>query len=198
MGMNWLKKLVAWVVQAVAGHVLIQALAIVPISYAFGWVRAAVLGATVPEWFTLPPYFWFVLSVMLSIVLIPPAFIWPVVDWYKRNRYRKEEIDRRLKEKLSEEAAREDQRLRERVDKAHLDVRQFLVVIDSSFAPSMENIVQDAVDAVGGLETIAGQAVPKPIDVRNYKSVKAWCEFLRTVRIALQAEDLKSTVRNVK
>ena len=133
MGMNRLKKLGAWVVQAVAGHVLIQALATVPISYAFVWVRAAVLGATMPEWFTLPPYFWFALSVMLSIVLIPPAFIWPVTDWYKRNSYRKEEIDRSNREKLSEEAAKKVQRLRERVDNAYRKVRYFHLISTQRF-----------------------------------------------------------------
>ena len=198
MGMNWLKKLGAWVVQAVAGHVLIQALATVPISYAFGWVRAAVLGATMPEGFTLPPYFWFALSVMLSIVLIPPAFIWPLTDWYKRRSYRKEEIDRRNREKLSEEAAKKVQRLRERVDNAYLEVRGFRS-IDSELSLSYKNqVVQDAVDALGGLETIAGEAAPKPIDVRESDSVKEWSDFLRSVRIAMQAEEFKSTARNVK
>ena len=159
------------------------------------------MGATIPEWFALPPYFWLFLSVMLSIVLIPPAFIWPVVDWYKRNRYIKEETERRRKEKLSEEAARKHQRLRERVDYAHQQVRKYLAlpVPNSMFSDTMDDtVVQDAVDAVGGLETIVGQAVPQPIDLTDIKSLEKWSEFLRTVQIALQAEDLKSTARNVK
>lgn len=172
--MNWLKEALA---KAVATHVFLQILAVLPTAYITGWIGTFWQKG---EWMLdiFPPLFVPILMVLLCPITIYHGFISPFL------------VSRREKNKKASEAAQKEiEAYRQEVESAYQWVAQSHnpAILDPAQPGNPEAIkeyAQRAVDTLRPklLKKYGEGEVPSKIRVESDMSLVHWYEYLREER----------------
>lgn len=162
---KWLRSLLQWLTRILTQQLLLQLIATVPLSFLASKIFEVMRG-TVVRLDAVSPIFWLILAILCLVVLALPAFVFPIVYWWKKPSQLRRELDRAY---LYLTYAYRPHTVPIEQQEHHLEIPQY---------------AQDAVDIVAPkIPKKFGRLLPfGEINIEDDESIEEWYQAIRYIR----------------